>query len=102
MNTQLSLFEQPKTLDELFDEYHEANPHVYDAVLHLAQMAQARGIERWSIQGIFEVLRWESSIRTNSVPWKLNNRFRGHYARKVMREHPTLAAFFELRRLRSA
>lgn len=89
------------TIREQFELFDEVNPHVYQHLRRLALEVAARGTTRWGIGNLFEVLRWQSSVATTGDPYKLNNNFRSHYARKLMANEPMLEGMFEVRRLRS-
>ena len=81
-----------------FEEYHEANPDVYLALVDLAHELKRKGRKHYSINGLFEVLRWQRAINANDPwGWKINNSYRAFYARKIMRDYPELKGFFELR-----
>lgn len=84
------------TLQDRFDAFHRANPHVYDAIVKLSRTAKSRGTERYSMARVFEVLRW-SSLDTTGSEWKLNNSYRAFYARMVMERESGLSGFFETR-----
>lgn len=58
--------------------------------------------ERMGMKAIYERVRWEFGIRTDSQPYKLNNDFCSLYARALMENEPALAGFFETRRRRAA
>lgn len=110
---QLTIFEplsptvQPKvrkgaTIQERFQAFDAANPHVYRALREIALNLKRAGHERYSIKGLFEVLRFDYSMRTASDDgFKLNNIFSSRYARKLMDEEPELRGFFETRHCRS-
>ena len=86
------------TKEERFEEFHALNPQVYRVIVLLANKTLKKGHRRWSMKGIFEVIRWNSAIKTSSGEiWKLNNDFTAFYARKVMAANPKLDGFFELR-----
>lgn len=85
-----------RTITERFERFHEENPHVYDEIVRLARVARSRGRDRWSINGIFEVLRWSRMV-TGGDDFKLSNDYRALYAREVMRREPDLDGFFSLR-----
>lgn len=90
------------TLQERFLAFHEANPHVYRALRQIALNLKRAGHERYSIKGLFEVLRFDYSLRTGSDDgFKLNNNLSALYARKLMREEPELRHFFEVRKRRT-
>lgn len=84
---------------ERFAAFHRANPHVYVELLRLAREAKARGVRKFGIGMLFEVLRWNGTD-TASRDFKLNNDFRSRYARMIDGEQD-LAGFFDLRELRS-
>jgi len=86
------------SIKERFDLFHEKNPEVFKRIAEIAITAKLNGMKRWSINGIFEVLRWQSSFETRGEQWKLNNSLRASYARKVMSDIPALAGFFETRK----
>lgn len=90
------------TLDEAFDAFHAANPFVYDALCELARRMKARGMEKIGVGFLFEVLRWEWIIATDSADYRLNNNLRSRYARRIMAQEPDLAGVFEIRELRAA
>lgn len=90
------------SIQERFDAFHKANPHVYTALRRLALAARSRGIQRYGIKGIFEQLRWQYAIQTAGDEYRLNNVFSSRYARLLMQNEPALAGFFETRRLQAA
>ena len=80
-----------------FAAFHACNPHVYDELVALARRLRARGIDRYGIAGLFEVLRYDYTLRTGGEPFKLNNSYRAYYARMIMANESELAGLFELR-----
>ena len=81
-----------------FYAFHTVNPHVYTQLLELARRLRSRGIDRYGIAGLFEVLRYDHTINTGSAQdFKLNNSYRAYYARLLMQCNPELAGLFELR-----
>ena len=89
------------TIEQRFEAFHIANPHVFDALQAMALGLRDVGVEKWGIAGLFEVLRWQSAIRTDGDPYKLNNNYRALYARMLMEREPRLAGFFDVRERRS-
>jgi hypothetical protein len=88
---------------EAFERFHAENPMVYDQLERLAFKLKVRGVERWGIKALWEVLRYELAIATNSQvgEFKLNNNLTAHYARLLMERNPEdLAGFFETRERR--
>lgn len=89
------------TIQERFEAFHEANPHVLTALVELATSLQERGHARYGIAGLFEVLRYQAALRTEGDTYKLNNNFRSRYARLIMERVPRLEGFFEIRTLQT-
>lgn len=83
-----------------FLRFHAENPDVYIELRTLARQMRATGRERYSINGLFEVLRWQRDIVTRGDSFKLNNNHRAFYARTLMTYEPDLAGMFELRETR--
>ena len=82
------------TIDEAFWRFHEANPHIFRHIVRLCNEARDAGFDQWSINGIFEVLRWQTALRTDEEKPKLSNSYRALYARLVMETYPHLDGFF--------
>lgn len=92
-----------KTIEDTFWEFHAANPQVYDRVVQMARTAKARGRRKLGMKMIFEVIRWETFLRTNDADgFKLNNNYTSFYARLVMDREPDLDGIFETREQRAA
>lgn len=86
------------SLDDQFNAFHKANPHVYQALKRLALQLARRGHRRIGIKMLFEVLRWQYAMSTNdpASDYKLNNNYTSFYARLLDAE-PELRGMFELR-----
>lgn len=96
--SQLNLFGGEKlTLKERFDRFHSRNPHVYRAIIKMAQSARAKGMKRIGMQMIFEVLRWNRMMKTQGDEYKLSNDYAAFYSRKAMAEYPELDGLFVTR-----
>lgn len=91
-----------KSLYAQFLEFHGANPDVYKSLVRMSHDLVCRGHKRYGIGGLFEVLRWQSAMLTDSKDWKLNNNYRAFYARLIMASEPLLDGFFELREQKAA
>ena len=86
------------SIDERFARFHAANPHVYERLKEMARLAKSRGRSRFAIATLFEVLRWERVLSTDTdESLKLNNNYRALYARLLMAQEPDLEGFFETR-----
>ena len=91
----------PSPLEEAFRRFDAENPEIYRLMCHFCDMALRAGRVRYSVNAIFERIRWHVEIDTRSEdPWKLNNNHRAFYARKWLAEHPETPRFFETREQR--
>lgn len=86
------------SIEERFNAFHAANPHVYAALRRLALQMRRAGHKQWSTKGAFEVLRWQyAMLTTDASGFKLNNIYTAPYARLLMQQEPELSGFFETR-----
>lgn len=87
------------TLQAKFERFDAKYPDVYAQLLDLARQWRAGGKGTWSINGMFEVLRWQRrALRLDAdEPFRMNNNYRAFYARKLLQEEG-LAGMFEVRR----
>jgi len=84
-------------ITENFRQFHHDNPRVYQRLVELSFELLNRGHEKYSINGLFEVMRWEEAIRTRGSMFKLNNNYRSIYARMIMENEIRLSDFFNIR-----
>lgn len=82
-------------------EYHKENPHVYELVEKFTFDVIQRGYDRYSINSIFERIRWHTDIDTEGDKFKISNNHRAYYARYFMYLHPQYDGFFKTKELRS-
>lgn len=103
---QLSIFEQRarvclsdlrQDFVQAFWVFHEANPHVWELFKRYAFEVKRTGRPRYSVQAIFERIRWHVAIETRGDDFKINNNYRACYARLLILEHPEFAGFFVTR-----
>ena len=90
------------TVQERFELFHKANPHVVVALEQLTRQYLASGRQRIGIAVLFERLRWEYDLRTSGDAFKLNNDFRSRYVRLIQDRRPEWAEVFRTRELRTA
>lgn len=90
-----------ESLDDRFWAFHQANPHVYRALVALARQLKQAGRRRFGIKALFERLRFEAALQTWGDEFRLNNNYHSRYARLIMRQEPDLAGFFETRELQT-
>ena len=82
------------TLKRKWWEYHKQNPHVYALVERFTFDVINRRFKNYSINSIFERIRWHTDIETFGDQFKLNNDHRAYYARFFMHNHPQYNGFF--------
>ena len=82
-----------------FEEFDEANPHVYALVVRYALEVLASGKKRIGINTIFERIRWYTDIETRGEPFKIGQNHFPYYARMFMRDYPQHDGFFAIRAL---
>jgi|GEM_PF-1051883 len=70
-------------IQDRFNAFDTANPHVWKAIERIAQNMLYRGFRRISIKMIFELLRYDYSMKTCGDEYKLNNSYHALYARKL-------------------
>ena len=103
-----SLWDQPPapphagTIEGQFERYHAAHPEVYARLVQLARQLKARGFSQYSIKGLFEIVRFEQSVRQEAAEeFALNNNYTALYARLIMEREADLAGFFKTRERRA-
>ena len=98
--TDLPLFDTTSSEDKLMRQWKEcrrANPWVMPKLAEIAIEMKRAGHERWSINGVFEVFRWQTRHDMRDLGFKANNNHRALAARDLMVEYPELEGFFALR-----
>lgn len=91
-------FKRPLTIEEQFEIYNQANPHIWYAFMEEAFEQLRQGRKHLSAKAIIEKLRYETNLRAKDFQkFKINNSFTSLYARKLIEEFPEFASFFELR-----
>ena len=92
-----------KTIQERFEQFHQANPQVLNRLEMLAAEWFNRGNTKVAIGMLWEVLRWESDLETTGESgYRLNDHFRSRYARLMVERRPNWADRFSIRELRAA
>lgn len=98
---QLTLINVETELDKRFAKFDEENPRVYEKLVRMSFDLKKTGHTKIGIGMLFEVIRWQSMLKTVGDDYKLNNSYRSRYARKIMEDYPELRGFFEIRELHS-
>lgn len=90
-----------KSIREGFLEFHNSNPHVFEAFEKQALDAIARGRKKLSAKLIINWIRWNEFLRTSDKNFKINDAFQSYYGRLFESKHPEHEGIFEKRRLRN-
>ena len=94
--------ERPTTgLEARFKRFHDANPHIYEELEERAFALLRAGAGRIGVKALWEAMRYDAAVRTDSRDWKLNNSYTALYARLLLHRHPELSDVIETRRRRS-
>lgn len=84
------------TLDERAAAFHVRNPQVMRMAVDIARYVKGRGLKRYGIGAIWEILRFRA-LETLGDKYKLNNSYRAWYARAIMKGYPDLEGFLSTR-----
>ena len=91
------------TIEERFELFDAANPHVYDLLERMALDLVKRGHSRIGIKMLWETLRYRYAVETTGdAEYRLNNIYTSRYARKLTERQPSLVGHIELRELKAA
>jgi hypothetical protein len=88
-------------IQDKFQEFHQNNPSVYQELCALARRWKEIGREKIGIGMLFEVLRWNTVMRTTTSDFKLNNNYRSRYVRLIQEQETDLKDLFNVRDLRA-
>lgn len=95
--------EPEATIQDRFEQFHDANPWIYTALESLTAGWLAKGHARVGVKQMFEVIRWQYGLATSGDRgFRMNNDFTSRYARLLVEAHPEWAAAIETRTLRAA
>ena len=83
-----------------FQKYDEENPRIWQLFQTFAREAKDRGFRHYSVNGIFELIRWHTRESGNDG-YKVNNNYRPDYARKMMEQYPEFQGFFRTREMKA-
>lgn len=97
------------TIQERFEEFDAANPHVYTLFKRYAYELIRAGHKKLSANLIVNRIRWESATTTTGSGWHvtagkpflINDNFSNRYARKFVADFPKLMDRFEFREIRT-
>ena len=100
MLTDLPLFKPTKPPSKLKAQWLKCkteNPDLLPQLARLARELKACGHSRYSMDGLFHILRWETRTTTGDLGLKVNNNHTAFAARDLMTAYPDLDGFFQLR-----
>ncbi len=80
-----------------FKAFHQKNSEVYELFKTFTFRAINAGHNKLSSEMIINRIRWETSIETTDVDYKINNDYKPFYSRMFMAEHPKYNNFFQKR-----
>jgi hypothetical protein len=83
-----------------FAQYHAENPQIWEAFKKTAIEAKNKGFKNYSSKGIFEIIRWHTTVSGNDG-FKVNNIYTPDYARKLMNEMSEFVGFFRVREIKA-
>jgi len=80
--------------------FESQNPDIYRYFVRFTFEVIKTGRTNYSVNAIFERIRWHTEIETRGSDFKLNNNYRAYYARMFMHEYPTFSGFFNTRTMK--
>lgn len=83
-----------------FQQYHQSNPHLYELYKAIAISLAKQGRRYIGSKFIFEEMRFNHTFQSNNDPFKVNNNFAPHFARKFVLEHPQYGHLFKFKPLK--
>lgn len=90
------------TIEQAFEQFHQANPHVYENLVTMTRELVQKGRRRLGIAMLFEALRWSYMLVSDPTSeFKLNNNYKSRYARLIAEQEPDLQDVFQLRELKA-
>ena len=90
-----------ETLDQKFQIYHMANPHIFQLFRSFAGDIKKAGYKNFGAKAIMELVRWELSVNSKDpMLFKINNNYTSRYVRLLEQKDPSFIGFFRKRRLR--
>lgn len=91
---------RPLSREEQFQKFHSENPGVYEFIRDRALRLKRHGYSKWSIEEIWNNLRWVRQCKTTGKPYALDNNFKAFYVALLLDREPSLEGFFDVRKRR--
>jgi len=93
----------PETvLRKEFREFHNKNPRVWELLQKFTFQIIDRGFKNYSVNAVFERIRWHADVETSDPEFKLSNNHRAYYSRMFMDKYPEYEGFFRTKELKEA
>ena len=73
-----------------FEMFQKDNEHVLFKLIELCELAVSSGRTKLSMNQMFEVLRWDYSLKTHAQDFKLCNNYRAYFTRLIRKVRPEL------------
>lgn len=85
-----------------FQQYHQANPHLYELYKSIAMQLIQQNRRVIGSAHIFQKMRYEYQFKTDGSPFKIDNNFATMYSRKFVLEHPQYGHLFKFKHLKGS
>lgn len=93
MTTEIQLDLMGGARERAFEEFHAANPRVWELFERFALELVRAGRRRIGARLIGERIRWECAIATTDAEFKVNDHHWPHYARMFAEKHGNVFEF---------
>lgn len=100
-----------KTIQEAFDNFHQANPMIYKLIVREAKELIRKGRKRFSVKQIAGAIRWDTYLVTTentlfgsldvNKRFKIGDQYTSRYSRLLVEQYPEMAGYIEMREIRS-
>ena len=84
-----------------FVKFNAENPHIFNAFEEQALRAIDKGRKKISAKLIINWIRWNETLNSGDLNFKINDAYQSYYARLFITKYPQHAEIFELRKLRN-
>lgn len=98
MNSNLDSFKPTSKLELQWQACKKRHPSLLSQLALLAKELKRAGHKRYSMDGLFHILRWETRATTGDSGLKINNNYTAFAARDLMEKYPELQGFFQTRK----
>jgi hypothetical protein len=82
---------------QTFHEFHRANPHVLDFLVHEIQLRIDSGFDAFSFGSLWDYARWKLQVARRQTTFQMNDHMMPFYARAIVILHPEFNGRAEFR-----